>query len=78
MASGITYQQARELVKQICQATDQDELKHIISDNISRCDAIFFSELESVVEEYRGRNDLASALKLKEVGDYMARLRFMI
>jgi hypothetical protein len=31
-----------------------------------------------MVEQFRARNDEASARKLKEVGDFMARLRFMI
>ena len=50
----------------------------IISDNVSACDGVFFAELEGMVEQFRARNDEASARKLKEVGDFMARLRFMI
>ncbi|MFQ5610611.1 MAG: hypothetical protein ACE5H9_00595 [Anaerolineae bacterium] len=78
MSPSMTYQQAHELIKQICQAQDQNELKKIIGNNISRCDGLFFAELDKTVEEYRARDDQASARKLKEVGDFMARLRFMI
>jgi hypothetical protein len=74
----MTHQQARELIKKIVQAKDRDELQKIISDHISWCDGVFFAELAAVVEEYRAKNDEASARKLKEVGDFMARLRFMI
>lgn len=78
MPSSMTYQQARQLVKEICQARSPEELKKIISDNLSQCDGVFFSELDQMVAEFRARGDEASARKLKEVGDHMARLRFMI
>jgi hypothetical protein len=68
----MTHQQAQELVKKIIRARDRDELQKIA------CDGVFFAELEAMVEQFRARNDEASARKLKEVGDFMARLRFMI
>jgi len=74
----MTHQQAQELLKKIIRAKDRDELHQIVSDNISRCDGVFFAELEAMVEQFRARNDEASAHKLKELGDFMARLRFMI
>jgi len=74
----MTHQQARDLVKQIAQAKDKDELQKIIGDNISWCDGVFFAELEGVVDQFRAKGDEISARKLKEVGDFMARLRFMI
>ncbi len=79
MTGGVmTHQQARALVKKIIQAKDRAELQKIIGDNISACDGVFFAELEAVVEQFRARGDESSARKLKEVGDFMARLRFMI
>ena len=78
-ASGtMTYQQAQALLKKLVQAKDRDELQTIISNNISSCDGVFFAELEAMVENFKARGDEASARKLKELGDYMARLRFMI
>lgn len=74
----MTHQEAQEVIKKIIRARDRDELQKIISSNISACDGIFFAELEDVVEQFRSRNDEASARKLKEVGDSMARLRFLI
>ena len=74
----MTHQQARDLVKKIVQAKDKDELQKIIGDNIGWCDGVFFAELEAVVAQFRANNDETSARKLKEVGDFMARLRFMI
>ena len=79
MAAGMmTHQQAKALVKKIIQAKDKDELQKIIGENSSACDGVFFAELEAVVEQFRAKGDEASARKLKEVGDFMARLRFMI
>lgn len=74
----MTHQQARALLKKIVEAKDRDDLQKIISNNVSQCDGVFFAELEALVEQYRAKNDEASARKLKEVGDFMARLRFMI
>lgn len=74
----MTYKQAQTLLKKIVQAKDRDELQTIISNNISSCDGVFFAELEAMVENFRAKGDESSARKLKELGDYMARLRFMI
>ena len=74
----MTYQQAQALLKKLVQAKDRDELQKVISNNISACDGVFFAELEAMVENFRAKGDESSAQKLKELGDYMARLRFMI
>jgi len=74
----MTYQAAQKLLRRIVQAKDKDELQTIISNNISQCDGVFFSELEKLVQQYRAKGDETSAIKLKQMGDYMARLRFMI
>jgi hypothetical protein len=78
-AAGLmTYQQAQALLKKLIGAKDKLELQQLISDNISVCDGVFFAELEGLVEQFRARGDEASAQKLKALGDYMARLRFLI
>lgn len=74
----MTHQEAQQLLKKLIQAKDKDELQRIVSINVSQCDGVFFAELESLVEQYRDKGDEASARKLKELGDFMARLRFMI
>ena len=74
----MTHQEAQTLIKEIIRAKDKEELQNIISLNVSRCDGVFFAELENTVEQFRAKNDESSARKLKELGDYMARLRFMI
>jgi len=74
----LTVQAAHELLRKIINAKDGDELQKVIANNIMWCDAVFFSELEEMIAEFKKRGDESSAAKLKEVGDYMARLRFMI
>jgi hypothetical protein len=74
----MSYQQAQALLKKIIRAKDKETLQKVISNNISSCDGVFFAELEAMVENFRSKGDEASARKLKELGDYMARLRFMI
>jgi hypothetical protein len=77
-AGTMTYQQARALLKKLIEAKDKDELQTLISAYVSSCDGVFFAELETMVEQFRARGDEGSAQKLKALGDYMARLRFMI
>jgi hypothetical protein len=74
----MTHQEAQQLLKQLTQAKDKDELQQIVSINVSQCDGVFFAELEAMVAQYRAKGDESSARKLKELGDFMARLRFMI
>ena len=74
----MTHQQAQALLRKIIRAKDRDELQQLISDNLSACDGVFFAELETLVGVFQARGDHASAAKLKELGDHMARLRFMI
>ncbi len=74
----MTVQYAQDLLRKIINAKNGDELHKIISDNVMWCDGVFFAELDNMVEEYRNRGDETSARKLKDVGDFMARLRFMI
>ena len=74
----MTHQEAQELLKELIRAKDKDELQQIVSINVSQCDGVFFAELEALVEQYRAKGDESSARKLKELGDFMARLRFMI
>ena len=80
MSSGITMtvQEAQKLLRKIVNAEDGRALERIISANIHTCDGVFFAQLDGLVEEYKRRGDHHSATQLKQVGDYMARLRFMI
>ena len=76
--TNMTVQEAEKLLRKIVNAKNGDELKTVISRNVHACDGVFFAQLDSLVEEYIRRGDNRSADQLKQVGDYMARLRFMI
>jgi len=80
MSSGInmTVQEAQKLLRQIVNAKNGSELERVIGANVHACDGVFFAQLEELVTEYNRRGDTTSATQLKQVGDYMARLRFMI
>jgi hypothetical protein len=74
----MTQQEAQNLLKQMSQAKNKDELQQLISRNVGCCDSVFFTELETLAARYRAQNDESSARKLKDLGDTLARLRFMI
>lgn len=74
----MTIQNAHQLLRKIINAKDGDELHKIVSENVMWCDGVFFAELDKMVDEFTDRGDETSARKMKEVGDFMARLRFMI
>ena len=74
----MTHQAAQKLLRKIVNAKDGKELERVISTNIHACDGVFFAQLDDLVEEYKRRGDTYSAEQLRQVGDYMARLRFMI
>ena len=80
MSSGnmMTVQEANQLLRKIVSAKNSQELEQVVSSSIHMCDGVFFGQLDDLVAEYTRRGDLQSAQKLREVGDYMARLRFMI
>ncbi len=74
----MNIQQARDLLKKLIKAQNGDELKKLVADNVMWCDGVFFAELDGMVDEFKRRGDDGSAQKLKDLGDFMARLRFMI
>lgn len=74
----MTEDQARDIIRQIASAQNKQELQKLIGRYISACDDVFFSVLSEVVTEKREQGHELDARKLQEVGNAMARLRFMI
>ncbi len=74
----MTEEQARDIIRQLASAESKEELQRLIGRYISMCDDVFFSVLSDVVGQMRKQGDEANARKLQEMGDVMARLRFMI
>jgi trans-2-enoyl-CoA reductase len=71
-------EQARDIIRQLASAESKEELQKLIGQYISACDDVFFSVLSETVEHMRAQGDEVNAHKLKEMGDAMARLRFLI
>lgn len=74
----MTEDQARDIIRRLASASNKEELQKLIGQYISMCDDVFFSVLSEIVKERRAQGDEANARKLQEMGDVMARLRFLI
>ena len=74
----MTEEQARDIIRQLASAESREELQQLIGEYISTCDDVFFSVLSDTVGQMREQGDEVNARKLQEMGDAMARLRFMI
>jgi hypothetical protein len=74
----MTEEQARDIIRQLASAESKQELQKLIGEYISVCDDVFFRVLSDKVQHMRAQGDEDDARKLQEMGDVMARLRFMI
>lgn len=74
----MTEDQALDIIQQLTEAENREELQKLIGRYISACDDVFFRVLSDTVEQMRARGDELDARKLQEMGDMMARLRFLI
>ena len=74
----MTEEQAHDIIRQLASAESKEELQKLIGRYISVCDDVFFRVLSDTVDQMREGGDEANARKLKEMGDMMARLRFLI
>jgi hypothetical protein len=74
----MTEDQALDIIQQLTEAKNREELQKLIGRYISACDDVFFRVLSDTVEQMRERGDELDARKLQEMGDMMARLRFLI
>jgi hypothetical protein len=74
----MTEEQAHDIIRQLAAADSKEELQKLIGRYISVCDDVFFRVLSDTVDQMRQEGDEADARKLQEMGDMMARLRFLI
>jgi hypothetical protein len=74
----MTEEQARDIIRQLAAAESKEELQKLMGEYISVCDDVFFRVLSDTVVQMREQGDKRNARKLQEMGDVMARLRFMI
>jgi len=74
----MTEEQANDIIRQLASAANKQELQKLMGQYVSVCDDVFFRVLSDTVEQMREQGDEDNARKLHEMGDVMARLRFMI
>ena len=74
----MTEEQAHDIIRQLASAQDKEELQKLMGQYISVCDDVFFRVLSDTAEQMRQQGNEVNARKLQEVGDAMARLRFLI
>lgn len=74
----MTEEQARDIIRQLAAAQNKEELQKLIGQYVSVCDDVFFSVLSDIVKEMHTQGDEVNARKLQEMGNVMARLRFLI
>ena len=74
----MTEDQAHDIIRQLASAESRKELQKLIGEYISVCDDVFFKVLSDSVAQMRDHGDEDNAYKLQEMGNVMARLRFMI
>jgi hypothetical protein len=74
----LTEEQARDIIHQLVSAQSREELQKLMGRYISVCDDVFFSVLSDVAAQMHEQGDELNARKLQEMGDVMARLRFLI
>jgi len=74
----MTEEQAHDMIRQLASAENKKELQKLMGQYVSVCDDVFFRVLSDTVEQMRRQGDEENARKLHEMGDVMARLRFMI
>ena len=74
----MTEDQAHDIIRQLASAQNKEELQKLMGQYISVCDDVFFRVLSDTAEQMRQQGDEVNARKLREVGDAMARLRFLI
>lgn len=74
----MTEEQAHDIISQLASAQNKEELQKLMGQYISVCDDVFFRVLSDTAEQMRQQGNEVNARKLQEVGDAMARLRFLI
>ncbi len=74
----MTYQDSIALIKELMAVKSKEELQEKMGANLSRVDGTFFSVLNDVAAQLRAQGRTDAARHLTNIGDSLARLRFMI
>jgi hypothetical protein len=78
MIAHMTYQESIAVIKELLAAKTKEELQDRLGVHMSRVDGAFFSVVNDVAQQLRAQGKPAAAQHLTNIGDALARLRFMI
>lgn len=76
--SHMTYQESYALIKELMAVKTKDELQDKMGENMARVDGTFFTVVGEVAARLRAQGKGHAADHLSQIGDALARLRFMI
>ena len=74
----MTYQESYALIKELMAVKTKDELQDKMGENMGRVDGTFFTVVGEVAGRLRAQGKTDAADHLGQIGDALARLRFMI
>ncbi|MEP7200078.1 MAG: hypothetical protein ABI874_09690 [Chloroflexota bacterium] len=74
----MTYQESIATIKELMAAKTKEELQDKMGEHMSRVDGTFFLVVNDVAGKLRAQDKADAARHLTEIGDSLARLRFMI
>ena len=74
----MTYQESYALIKELMAVKTKDELQDKMGESMGRVDGTFFSVVGEVTTKLRAQGKPQAAEHLSQIGDALARLRFMI
>lgn len=74
----MTYPESVVLIKELMAAKTTEELQDKMGEHMSRVDITFFTVVNDVAARLRAQGKADAARHLTEIGDSLARLRFMI
>jgi len=78
MIQPMTYQESVVLIKELMAAKSKDELQIKFGEAVDKVDATFFMVVNDVAAKLRQQGKPDAAQHLTNIGDTLARLRFMI
>ncbi len=78
MIRAMTYQESVILIKELMAAKSKDDLQIQLGNAVDKVDATFFMVVNDVAAKLRKQGKADAAKHLTDIGDSLARLRFMI
>jgi len=76
--SHMTYQESYALIKELMAVKTKDELQDKMGEHMGRVDGTFFTVVGEITARLRTQGKVDAADHLNQIGDALARLRFMI